>query len=78
MALIARSKLAKFKKSGPILLYTMYIVTIVGSIVYAIAAQKILGESIMDGSTIGDLIFTVVCFIICIVYFTKRKDLFVK
>lgn len=76
-----RFLLAGYKKIGPIFLYVIYGFTLVINLVYIFVGAGILGVSVaqlIDTSTISSLIVSVAMLVINIVYFTKRRELFVK
>ena len=78
LAIITRFALAKFKKSGPPLLYAVYLSNIIYTIVYAVAASAITKTFLLNYSTVFSVIVSIVMLFANYKYFTKRKELFVK
>lgn len=78
LAIVTRFALAKFKKSGPVLLYAVYLSNIIYTFVYTIAASSIAKTNLFNYSTIISVIISVVMLFANYKYFTKRKELFVK
>ncbi len=78
-AIFTRFMLAGYKKSGPPMYLGLQIANILISIVYIIAFYSIL-DSIEDinSSTFVSLIVSIVLLIINVIYFNKRKHLFVN
>lgn len=80
-AIFVRFRLSGFKKSAPFFLYGLYVINIIGGIVYIILmnnAFKDLGEKPDFSSTAASLVITVIFLIINIVYFQKRKQYFTE
>lgn len=80
-AIFVRFMLAKFKKRSLICLYLLYCIVIFIEIVYYIIAANIINASIadvMDAQSIMWLIWQIVFLVGSIVYFSKRKDMFVN
>ncbi len=79
LCIVARFALAKYKKSGPALLLSVYAVGIVISIIYFIAFKAIVTDVDLDTSSIvSSMVSSVVMIIINKIYFDKRKHLFVN
>lgn len=78
LAIVTRFALAKFKKSGPPLLYAVYLSNIIYTIVYAVAASAITKTFLLNYSTVFSVIVSIVMLFANYKYFTKRKELFVK
>lgn len=76
--IVVRFKLAGFKKDGPTLLYTIYVINVVVGLAYALTVSSIIGEPAVDSSFIGSLIGSVTAVIVNMVYFKKRAHLFVN
>ena len=82
-AIITRSRLANFKKSGPGCLYSLYFYgNIILPLAYNICALSVVGTSndillyITSPTTIGIIVGTFVAVFINRVYFKKSEDLF--
>lgn len=79
LAIITRFSLAALEKKGPLLLYLVYGVEIVFSLLFALALYLVTGVSeVFDSSLISSVVLNLVFLIVNIVYFTKRKDIFVN
>ncbi len=74
-AIITRFALAKYKKSGPMFLYSLYVANAVVALIYGIGATVALGEVAFNPISIGG---TVLMIVLNVVYFNKRKHLFVN
>lgn len=84
-AIFVRFQLAKFKKNGPLFYFILIGINIVTSIIYIIAYAIILADVnnytttiTISPSQISGLIGNVVILILNIIYFNKRKHLFVN
>lgn len=84
-AIVTRFQLSGLKKNGPAMLYGVYILNMICSIIYIIAVYAVVSSSsaINVGSLFGSQIVSsfvvpIVFLIINIVYFGKRKDIFVN
>lgn len=73
-AIVTRFLLAKFKKSGPICLYVLYII----SPILEITGPQILHENLTNTSDIASMGASMIMLIVNIVYFKKRKSLFIN
>lgn len=78
LAVYTRFRLARFRVNGPMCLYILYCLPLVSSFIYMAAAGSILGVPIFDGEYMGQIAGNVVMLIINIVYFRKRKALFIN
>ncbi len=78
LAIVARFALAKYKKSGPGLFIAYYAGGAVLSALYAVAASLVIGQPAFNLSSIVSLALSVVMIILNIIYFSKRKNLFVN
>ncbi|MBR3553273.1 MAG: zinc ribbon domain-containing protein [Clostridia bacterium] len=80
--IVTRFLLAKFKKSGPICLYLCSVFAIVLSLAYTITINSIVGVDPFEvnalGEVVGQSLVVGAILIYNIVYFTKRKSLFVN
>ena len=80
LALVARFSLSGFKKNGPTMLYILYGANILFGIIYAIAVGIVCHDMSIafSSGTIGSLVGSGVMLAVNIVYFNKRKHLFVN
>lgn len=81
LAIYARFRLAGFKRNGPTMYYLFCGLSLVFALLYLILSANTLGVSITDvmtASTTGTLIGMIVLLVINLVYFGKRKHLFVN
>ena len=80
LALVARFSLSGFKKNGPTLLYTLYGANILFGVIYAIAVGIVCHDMSIAFSpgTIGGFIGSGVMLAVNIIYFNKRKHMFVN
>lgn len=76
--IVTRFMLAKFKKSGPACLYTLYIINVLLGTAMLLFGSQILHENLVGTSDIASMVSSVVMLIINIVYFKKRKSLFIN
>lgn len=77
--LITRSKLANFKKSGPICLYMVYVAELVLNLAYPLATAFLAGVPGAFGSITITQIFMEIAFLYAnYIYFSKRKHFFVN
>lgn len=78
LLIYTRYRLARFRKNGPFFLHALYLVQIVMTLIYWLAVSLVLGEWIDLSSSLGSLLYTAIVLCINIVYFRKRKHLFVN
>lgn len=76
--IVTRFMLAKFKKSGPVCLYVLYIINALLGIAMLLLGSQILHENLVGTSDIASMGVSVVMLIINIVYFKKRESLFIN
>ncbi len=83
--ILTRSRLAKFKKGAPVLLYAFYIVSIILNIGYTLGSALAMNLGVQDmlltvltPDTIGTIGGTIIAICINSVYFGKRAHLFVN
>ena len=77
-AIYTRYRLAQFRQNGPVCLHALYLVQLAMVLIYWLAGSLILGEWLDLASGFSDLISSIVILCINIVYFRKRKHLFVN
>lgn len=84
-ALVVRGRLKKFCKDGPVLYYVLFIIQMVLTVVYLVATSAVISGSILANSyepnyasTISSLLSTVVMLVCNVIYFNKRKALFIN
>ena len=77
-AIYTRYRLAQFRQNGPACLHALYLMQLAMVLVYCLAGSLILGEWLDLASSFSDLIGSIVILCINIVYFRKRKHLFVN
>ena len=78
VAVMAALAIIKFKASARPLVIAVYALIIAVNIFYVIATSAILGSSTLDGATAGSTVASIVFLIINIIYFGKRKHIFVN
>lgn len=79
LTVVARYRLAGFKKDGPVYLYVAYTLSIVFSLAYAIAENIIMGiDYQVIASAVVSMIPQAVFVYLNYLYFKKRKHLFVN
>ena len=78
MALVVRRKLAKFRRGAPRLYLIWIAAGIVVGVFYLVAASLVLGQLVMTGSIVGNLLGNVLLILLNLVYFQKREHLFVN
>lgn len=81
LAIVTRMQLARFRRRGPALYYLLQIVNALGAVLYLLAASAICGVSLSQLDLSGldiSLGLSLVMLIVNIIYFGKRKDLFVN
>lgn len=78
-SIVTRMQLAKFKRTGPMCVYILYIAGVVISCMYAVgvstAMQVDLGE-VFSSNMIVSIVTSVVMVILNYIYFSKRQALF--
>lgn len=77
-ALYTRFRLAKFRQNGPKCLYLLYAGNILTSVLYAVAASAVIGQSALDITGATQLIGSLIMLGLNMVYFGKRDDLFIN
>jgi len=81
LAVWARFSLKAYKKSGPRILYSIYICNLIINVVVTIWSSAIAANHanmIFSGNLITATVLPLVWLIINVTYFSKRKELFVK
>ncbi len=81
LAIVARMQLARFRRRGPLLYYLLQIANIAVAMLYLLAASAVSGIPLSQldlSNTIVSLGLSLVMLIVNIIYFGKRKDLFVN
>ncbi len=81
LAIVARMQLARFRRRGPLLYYLLQIANIAVAVLYLLAASAVSGIPLSQldlSNTIVSLGLSLVMLIVNIIYFGKRKDLFVN
>ena len=77
-AVFVQRALAKFRTKGPRMYYIFYGASIVFSLLYALAASIIIGESAFTADVISSLVVGVVLLLVNVQYFGNRSHLFVN
>ena len=77
LQIVARFRLARYKKNGPALLNASYIIAIALSVLYSFLLGRLFGHTGALVESMTGLITSAVILLINIVYFKKRKELFV-
>lgn len=75
---IVRSRLNQYRQNGPKSLQTMYILSIVATLIYLAWASSATNINLLNSSSIGSLGASVLLLIINKIYYSKRIDLFVN
>ncbi len=84
LAIVARFQLAGLKRKGPALLYAYSISGMVATVVYLVLVGVIISRygvnfgSIFDARIIGSILGSIIFLVINIIYFNKRRDIFVN
>lgn len=76
LLIITRQYLAHYKAIGIKMFYCVYIVSVALSVLYDIVTSSILEVSTFDSSVVSQLIISIVFICLNIIYFNKRKHLF--
>ena len=76
--IFTRFQLSGYKKRGPLFLYLSYGSNIVVSGIYMLAVKGVIGQSVANSGTSASMFASIVMLIINIIYFNKRKELFVN
>lgn len=77
-AIVVRFQLAKFKRTGPMLLHIFLAVGIGIALAYQVAAIIITHQNLVTVGTVCTTIALVVMLVCNFIYFGRRKDLFVN
>lgn len=77
-AIVVRVQLAKFKRTGPMLLQIFLAVGISMTLAYLVAAIIITRQNLVTVSTVSSIIALLVMLVCNFIYFGRRKDLFVN
>ncbi|MCM1083062.1 MAG: zinc ribbon domain-containing protein [Clostridium sp.] len=77
-AIITRFFLAGFKKQGPFMYYLCLLLNIVVAVIYCVLVKFVVGVDVVLTNMICQTIILIVLLICNIIYFGKRKHLFVK
>ena len=77
-AIYVRQLLAKFRTKGPDYYLILLGINLVASLLYAITASLMIGQSVFNSTVIGNLVGSVVMIVVNKVYFGKRRHLFVN
>lgn len=77
-SILCRKKLAGFQKGGPQFYWGLMTVNIVLSLFMLISFSAIMGQPVIDTSTVTQLVVGAVMLGVNIVYFRKRMHLFVN
>lgn len=76
-SIFVRFQLAKFKRNAPVLLYILLACNAGFNLFYSIGSTIIIGQNLISATTIGNLIGTLILLALNVVYFNKRKSLFI-
>ena len=77
-AVMAALAIIKFKASARPLVIAVYAIIIAVDLLYVIATSAILGASTLDATIAANIVVSIVFLIVNIVYFGKRKHIFVN
>lgn len=77
-AVVTRQMLAKFKKSGPMLYYIYLILQLCVSLLYVIITCIIAQTVAIEPSSVSSIVISITMIIVNVIYFKKRKHLFVN
>lgn len=82
LAIFVRFRLARFRKDGPVLYYVLMAADVLSALLYLFLASSATGlplsQALQDSSTLATLAGAVIMLIVNMIYFGKRKDLFVN
>lgn len=78
LAIYVRQLLAKFRAKGPDYYLILIGINLAVSLIYALIASLIIGQSVFSASVIGNLVGSAAMIVINKVYFGKRRHLFVN
>lgn len=76
-SILVRFQLAKFKKSAPMLLYILLACNAGSNLFYSISSSIVIGQNLLTAYTVGNIIGIAVLLVLNVVYFNKRKSLFI-
>ncbi len=76
MTIVARFKLARFKKSAPVFYIILLVISMIMPIIYAIASAIILEVGFLEIFDFAGCIGNIIGIIVNSIYFGKRKSLF--
>ena len=75
---IVRSRLNKFQTNGPNSLKVLYILSIVGGLIYLLWTSSSTGINMLNSSSLGSIGSSILFLIINSIYYSKRSSLFVN
>ena len=76
--LITRNRLNRFRKNGPTMLKSWYILSILIQCLYLLSFSSITGIDTFNQSTITNLLGSLIMLLINGVYYSHRKDMFIN
>lgn len=76
-SIFVRFQLAKFRRNAPALLYILLACNAGFNLFYGIGSTIIVGQNLISATTVGNLIGTIILLALNVVYFNKRKSLFI-
>jgi len=80
--IVVRFRLAKFRKNAPSMLITLYLLSLIPSLLYPVATTLVTGISTFDAQVISQMVGQVIGVVIVVIctkiYFKKRAYLFVN
>lgn len=72
-----RFRLSRFRKNGPTCLYVVYAAVAACSLIYILLASAVVGESLLDSSTVTSIVTSCIMIAVNVTYFNKRKHMFI-
>lgn len=76
--IIVRNRLNQFRENGPSMLKGLFILSIVVQLIYLASASSVTKINMFDSSTIGNLGGSAFMLIVNSIYYSRRRELFVR
>ena len=82
LAIFVRFRLAQFRKDGPVLYYALMVADVLSALLYLFLASSATGlpldQALQDSSILATLAGAGIMLIVNMIYFGRRKDLFIN
>ena len=75
---VVRNSLNQFRKNGPSLLKSLYLLSIIAGIIYMSSVSSITGTNLFSSTNMGSVGSSVLFLILNSIYYSKRSELFVN